>query len=454
MDTSLVTGFTFAFRNCSGITGAFPPLDFSLSNNFISTFSGCSGITSFGDMTTLPAITNYTSMFLNCSSLECISAIDTTNANLTTTMFSGCTSLVNPTPAEQILIADIAGSPKGLDYLNTNPCPFTLEASIQSLASGSPNTLNTINANSDFQVDWGDGTFIDYSAGDATSVTLGGSPFVITLRAGPTGSPETEVTQVTFLTDTFNSIDITKSSSLTSANKMCENLIAMTSFNIADTSNITDFEDAWKFCRALTSFPAIDMRAASATHALLGTWHICDAITDFTAPNLTGVSLDMINTFRFMNSLVNFPADIDTSSITAFSGTFGECHSFTSFPVIDVSGANDLSLAWYNCDGLTSFPPIDTSTIAVFSSTWWLCSSLTAMPAIDTSLGTNFNSTFKGCTNLVCLSTLDTRSASTVIDTFTSTPALVNPTAAEQILLTTIGGSPSGYNYINGSPCP
>ena len=141
IDTSFGTDFTEAWYLCSGLT-FFPTIDTALGTTFISTFNGC-------------------------SSLICIGAVNTTSATDVTGMFTNTPLLVNPNTAEQTLLTTIGGSPNGYNYINVNPCPITFRATITPLDFVS---TNTIYCNSDFAVDWGDGIYIGYPAGDASVV--------------------------------------------------------------------------------------------------------------------------------------------------------------------------------------------------------------------------------------------------------------------------------------------
>jgi hypothetical protein len=194
----------------------------------------------------------------------------------------------------------------------------------------------TFTSDEDFEVEWGDGTFISYSAGSASVVPTG----TINIRSA------NAVTLCRFNTDTYNKINITQGSTLTSARLLCYNLRNLTEFNINDASNIVDFSNAWRNCYVLSSFPLID-----------------------------------------------------TSSGVDFSNAWRGCYVLSSFPLIDTSSGVDFSNAWDSCIILSSFPLIDTSSGTIFTSAWSYISASTGMatfPGIDLSSAINLSFAFYG----------------------------------------------------------
>ncbi len=200
----------------------------------------------------------------------------------------------------------------------------------------------TIDAyNGDFSVDWGDGNFINYSAGNpatASAVPSGN----ITIKS------VTPVDQIQFVTNTFSAIDIVDGSDLTSADSMCLNLTNLTTFNGSNMGGITDFNFAWFGCSSLTSFPLID-----------------------------------------------------TSAVINFSRAWNGCTSLTSFPLIDTSSGTDFSFVWRGCSSLISMPAIDTSSGTDFTNTWTNCFSLVCLSSVNTLLQTITLNMFLNTTALI-----------------------------------------------------
>jgi hypothetical protein len=113
------------------------------------------------------------------------------------------------------------------------------------------------------------------------------------------------------------------------------------------------------------------------------------------------LSTSQLLAFRGCNNLVISASDIGNfEDVTSFIGTWNECSSMTSFPLIDTSSGTNFTGTWFNCSSLTSFPLIDTSSSTIFASAWRGCSSLTSFPLIDISNGTNFNFAWNNCTSL------------------------------------------------------
>lgn len=92
------------FEGCTALTTITNTLNFAVADDLYGIFSGCTSLTQITNF----ICTNYlyvaNELFYNCSSLTCIgTSIDLTNtvAGTRTDLFTGCTSLINPTSAEQ-----------------------------------------------------------------------------------------------------------------------------------------------------------------------------------------------------------------------------------------------------------------------------------------------------------------------------------------------------------------
>jgi len=127
------------FRDCSSLTTV-ADIDFQSATDVSSVFASCSALNNIGSIVAVGA-TDISNILLNCSSitqvgitmgvgnivdcsftfsgctlLECVGGyLDTTAASLTTDMFIGCTALLDPDGATQLLI-------EGGDTF-TNTCP-------------------------------------------------------------------------------------------------------------------------------------------------------------------------------------------------------------------------------------------------------------------------------------------------------------------------------------------
>jgi hypothetical protein len=69
------------------------------------------------------------------------------------------------------------------------------------------------------------------------------------------------------------------------------------------------------------------------------------------------LSTSQLLAFRGCNNLVISASDIGNfEDVTSFIGTWNECSSMTSFPLIDTSSGTNFTGTWFNCSSLTSFP--------------------------------------------------------------------------------------------------
>lgn len=180
-----------------------------------------------------------------------------------------------------------------------------------------------------FKVDWGSGTFTNYTAG---------SPAVVSQV--PTGQIRVRensiapITRITFDTNTFTDIDIQHGANLTSFNNMCVGKTNLTTFNASNTYNVTDFGAAWNGCTGLTSFPLIDTSAAT----------------------------DFFTAWGGCTGLTTMPL-IDTSLVTGFNGTWNGCSGLTSMPAIDTGASVDMNLMFKNCTSLVCLSTLDTTAV-------------------------------------------------------------------------------------------
>ena len=250
---------------------------------------------------------------------------------------------------------------------------------------------------------------MNFNASHAGEYSLNGGVDWIAFGLGDVVVPSTtgqsvklrsvDMTQIKFTSDTYQSIDITKAESLTTAEGICslipgQDMLGLLSFDIRGTNQITNLNSGWLYCENMTHF------------------------------NIE-----------------------DTSKVVSMEDTWLGCISLTSFPLIDTSSVTNMRWTWTNCSGLTSFPPIDTSSVTNMFSAWMGCSSLTSFPVIDTSSATDMDGVWDGCTSLVCIGGVDTSNATTYT-IFNDTPALTTPNSTDQALIE------AGTNWVNPGTCP
>lgn len=276
------------------------------------------------------------------------------------------------------------------------------------------NPVTVLVEGGNYEVDWGDGIYLQYPGG-FTAIVVPTGPITVKSSNSPY--------YVRFLAVT--EINVVKSSSLTDLTASFSGTPHfLESFAIDDTSNVTTFQDAWAEQDNLTSFPVIDLSSATSVR---NAWKNCDGLTSFPL--------------------------LDFSQVSNFSEAWSGCSGLTSFPVIDISSATAINHTWQRCSSLTSFPELAIPlTVTSLLFTWHACSSLTSFPSLrDTSNITDWRSTFRDCTSLVCITDADTTAiGADKLYMFLNTPALVNPNIFAQADLQ----SPTGAVYTNPGTCP
>jgi len=183
-----------------------------------------------------------------------------------------------------------------------------------------------------------------------------------------------------------------------------------------------------------------------------GTFYGCsNMIITATDSGIFGSVTNFIGTWRECSSLTSFPL-IDTSSATSFSSTWNNCSSLISFPLLDTSSVIFFSFSWSNCRNLTSFPLIDTSSGTDFQRTWQDCRNLTSFPLLDTSSGTNFLESWRDCRNLTSFpaNAFDTNIATNYTRAFQTTNLLTQSIDDILVSLDTSGVSNGTFTQSGG----
>jgi hypothetical protein len=333
-DTSAVTDWANAFRDCSSITGTFPSFDFTAATTFSSTWNGCSSLASMpaifvadGDVT--ENVTNFSNAWNQCSSLTSFPLINTSSGTDFSNAWNGCSSLTS---------FPLINTSSGTDFSNAwNGCSSLTSFPLINTSSGT--------------------NFIEAWRG-CSSLT------------------------------SFPLINTSLGTDFRNTWLGCSSL---TSFPLIDTSSGTNFGGAWTGCSSLTSFPLIDTSLGTNFGSA---WTGCSSLTSFPLID-TSLGTDFRNTWGGCSSLTSFPL-IDTSSGTNFSDAWSGCTSLSSFPNIDTSSGTNFSYAWYFCSSLTSFPTLDISNGTTFAFAWYRCVGLTDFPAnfFDNWTGTPANRCF------------------------------------------------------------
>jgi len=100
-DTSAVTGWARAFRDCEDITGTFPSFDFSAATTFEETWRGCREIIGFPDIGDQSQnVTDFDAAWRDCNSLTTFPTINTSSGTDFSNTWRGCRSLTSFPPID------------------------------------------------------------------------------------------------------------------------------------------------------------------------------------------------------------------------------------------------------------------------------------------------------------------------------------------------------------------
>ena len=160
--------------------------------------------------------------------------------------------------------------------------------------------------------------------------------------------------------------------------------------------------------------------------SLTAAWRTATNMTTFTCPfDVTSLVTGFNNAWNNCHSLTSFPL-LDTSSGTNFGGAWRDCRSLTSFPLLNTSSGTNFTDTWRNCSSLTSFPLLNTSSATTFNNTWLDCDRLTSFPSLNTSSGTNFGSAWRDCRGLTSFPSLNTSSGTNFYRTWQNCNSLTS----------------------------
>jgi hypothetical protein len=362
-DTSLVTQFTRAFRDCSSLT-SFPLINTSASTSFFQTWNNCSNLTSFPLINT-SAGTNFSGAWNNCFSLTSFPLIDPSAGTNFFNAWNNCSSLTS---------FPLIDTSAGTVFVNAwNNC-----SSLTSFP-----LINT-SAGTSFSGAW------------ANCSSLTSFPLIDT-------SAGTNFNRVWENCSSLTSFPLINTSAGTSFSGAWNSCSSLTSFPLIDTSAGTTFLDAWLNCSSLTSFPLINTSAGT---DFSQAWRNCSALTSFPLID-TSAGKNFARAWRACASLTAFPAlDFDAAvGLASDASTI-----FTG-----------LREAWMSCTALADFPPnlFDNTTCTRYLDAFLGCA-LTAtsieniLVSINTANTSNGNLTLSGGTNAV--KTTWTANANTAYD--------------------------------------
>jgi hypothetical protein len=261
-NTSAVTDWTNAFRDCSSITGTFPSFDFTAATTFSSTWRGCSSLASVpaifvadGDVT--QNVTSFGDAWRDCSSLTSFPLIDTSSGISFGGAWQSCNSLTS---------FPLINTSSGTNFsFAWNGCSSLNNIGVVPGATTSFPLINTSSGTS-FSFAW-------YNCSSLTSF-----PLINTSSGISFGGAWQSCNSLT----SFPLIDTSSGTSFSLAWRDCSSNIgvvfgATTSFPLIDTSSGTSFSDAWSGCSSLTSFPLINTSSGT-TFSLA--WNGCSSLNN------------------------------------------------------------------------------------------------------------------------------------------------------------------------------
>jgi hypothetical protein len=364
-DTSLITQFLRAFRDCTSLT-SFPLINTAAGTNFTQAWFGCSSLTSFPLINTA-AGTNFSNAWSSCASLTSFPLINTAAGTIFTQSWSGCTSLTS------------------FPLINTAAGTNFTQAWFGCSSLTSFPLINTA-AGTNFSNAWS-------SCSSLTSFPL------INTAAG------TNFFQAWLGCTSLTSFPLINTAAGTNFTQAWFGCSSLTSFPLINTAAGTNFFGAFTNCSSLTSFPLINTAAGTSFQSA---WTGCVSLTSFPLIN-TAAGTNFTQAWWGCSSLTSFPL-INTAAGTNFVRAWRNCTSLTSFPLINTASGTNFSVAWFSCSSLTSFPALDfdaavglasdaSNTFTGFRETWFSCGALADFPAnlFDNTTCTRYLDAFNGC---------------------------------------------------------
>lgn len=156
------------------------------------------------------------------------------------------------------------------------------------------------------------------------------------------------------------------------ANNLTEVIISAT-----DTCLATNFEWAFTYT-SLTTFPTFDSGTVKTLHWTFGDCYLLTEIPDL---DYSGVQ-NFSNTWDSNYLITSVPATMNTSAGVDFTATWANCE-FTTFPLLDMSNAEQLGSTWAGCWKMTTFPAINFPLGKFYYKTWANTSAMTTFPVIN-----------------------------------------------------------------------
>ena len=265
-DTSAVTDWANAFRDCSSITGTFPSFDFTAATDFSSTWNGCSSLASMpaifvADSEVTQNVTSFSNTWNGCSSLTSFPLINTSSATDFRSAWINCSGLTSFPLINTSLGTNFSSAWSNCSGLTSFPLINTASATNLSYAWNACSSLTSF-------------PLINTSLGTNFN------------SAWSNCSSLNNIGVVPGATTSFPLIDTSLGTDFSNCWGGCSNF---TSFPLIDTSSGTKFSAAWFNCSNLTDFPAgfFDSWAATPVKECFNrTWGSCSSLTATSVDNI------------------------------------------------------------------------------------------------------------------------------------------------------------------------
>ncbi len=433
-DTTNVTNMSAMFRDCSSMVEV-DVKSFNTSQVTIVTqmFSGCSSLLGIDlmnfDMNQMNAMTN---MLWGCSSLTCVTNMNTVGAvNGRGGIFTGCTSMIFPDSATQLLLTTPTTGVGGSTWQNVAPCPppvFPLSITWDSQLDDT--SVYIENADMEYTNDGG-ATWNTLTPGDHMLTTGGG---LYELREIVNGSVSRCAFKDRSCSSNFNGWMKAEGGAIRSADSMFFELNQLVSLDVTDlgTEYCGTFNDMFSNCSLLTQLDTSNFNTSLVTNTS-GMFNGCSGLTSMNLDNFdTDMVTDMSSMFAGCASLLTLDmSTFITSSVVDFSYMFWGCNKI---PLIDIS----------------SFSPLAAlDTTQMFSQ----CCTIQYMDltSFDTQNVQDMKAMFYRSNSLLCITNLDSTAANGAgarNSIFTGCNSLQQPDATDQ------GNISNGLRWANTMPCP
>ena len=295
-DTSAVTDWFRAFRDCSNISGVFPQFNFSSATTLREAFANCSSLTAFtpaGDQT--QNVTDFTQAWSNCSGLTAFPLINTSSGTNFTQAWQNCTGLQQFPPIVTSSATTLSSTWANCTNLLIFPNIVTSSVTIFNSAWAGCSSLSAFPS-------------INTSSGTQFNFTWASC-------SGLSAFPNLTLSSGTTFIGTWSGCN------------------GLTAFLPLDFSNGTNFDRAWSNCSGLSIFPAITTSNGTNFGA---TWSGCTGLSAF--PQLD---------FDAATGAATDPANVNTG----FYNSWRNCTSLTTFPAnrFNNTTCNRFLGAWQNC---------------------------------------------------------------------------------------------------------